>query len=101
MRGVVRSGIGFPEIIMLDNDKHVINHLKRAWSEGQQSRFGENQEEFVRITKERLTWGSRRKHNGIIADLFSIDRKSGAYTWLDSSGTEIAHGACELPDLTS
>jgi len=56
-------------------------------------------------SSERLTsdgpLGSRRRDDGMIGDLFSVDRKTGAYAWLDSSGREIAHGACTVPDLTS
>lgn len=95
------TGSSTPETVTLDNEKLSIGHLKRIWSEGQPSRFVDSEEEFVRITKDRLTWGSRRRDDGMIGDLFSVDRKTGAYAWLDSSGREIAHGACTVPDLTS
>lgn len=96
-----RSRVGAPEVITLDTDTHSISHLKQIWSDGQVSRLVATLEQFVRITETRFTWGHRRTTDGIINDLFSIDRATGAYTWVDSRGQEIAHGACHGPALTS
>jgi len=32
-----------------------------------------------------------------IGDLFSVDRKTDAYAWLDSGGREVSDAACEAP----
>lgn len=96
-----RTGVGYPEVITLDTDKRTVSHLKQTWSEGQESRLAANLVQFVQITDRRLMWGQRRKNDGINLDLFSIDRSTGAYTWVNSHGTQIAHGECRLPALTS
>jgi len=36
-----------------------------------------------------------------IGDLFSVDRKTGAYDWPDSGGREVCDAACKAPDLTN
>ena len=95
------SGLGAHETVTLDTDKKVIGHLKQSWSNGQQSPLVDNLEQFVQIARNRLTWGILDKNTGLVTDLFSLDRKTGAYAWRDENGREIAHGECQVPDLSS
>lgn len=95
------SGASYPETITIDDDAQVMSHLKRTWSEGGRPLFASDQVQFVEVSKDRIAWGNRRKIDGEITDLFSVDLKTGRYAWLDTDGTEIAHGSCKLPDLTS
>lgn len=44
---------------------------------------------------------NRRTLDGVVTDLFSVDLETSRYAWLDTDGTEIAHGSCRLPAFTS
>ena len=91
------SGVSHPETVALDDDTQVVSHLKHSWSEGGHPLFANGLTQFVEVSKERLTWGNRRKLDQVITDLFSVNLTSGRYAWMDTDGTEIAHGSCKLP----
>ena len=95
------SGVSHPETVTIDDDTQVVSHLKHTWSDGGHPLFADDLTQFVEVSKKRFTWGNRRKVDHVITDLFSADLKSGRYAWLDTDGTEIAHGSCQLPALTS
>lgn len=86
--------------VRIDPEANVVQDNAMTFTDGATSPLAANIEEFVTIEERRATWGARTKIDGRIVGTFTVDLRTGGYTFVTRSMGQFSRGTCQRVDPT-